>query len=75
MASYKYRALDLDLRSFKLLKFLEGNLGDGIQCELLVGRIDESKHYDALSYTLGSKGKLDTIMVDGSSVRATSNAY
>jgi hypothetical protein len=50
MAAYKYRPLDLNGPSIRLLKLLEGNLGDDIQCELIDGWIEESILYDALSY-------------------------
>jgi hypothetical protein len=75
MAAYKYRPLDLNGPSIRLLKLLEGNLGDDIQCELIDGWIEESIPYDALSYTWGGTGKATTITVDGITMGVTLNAY
>ncbi|CZR67662.1 uncharacterized protein PAC_17561 [Phialocephala subalpina] len=75
MASYKYQPLNLDRPSIRLLKLLEGNFGDDIQCELIDGWIEESIPYDALSYTWGSTERAATITVDGSIMGVTVNAY
>jgi hypothetical protein len=75
MAAYKYRPLDLNGPSLRLLKFLEGNHGDNIQCELIDGWIEEGIPYDALSYIWGSTGKAATITVDGITMGVTLNAY
>jgi len=77
MAVYKYRPLDLDGPSIRLLKLLEGNFEDDIQCELIDGWIGESRSipYDALSYTWGSTTKAATITVDRSIMGVTLSVY
>ena len=75
MAAYKYRPLDLNGSSIRLLKLLKGNFGDDIQCKLIDGWIEESIPYDALSYTWGRTGKAATITVDGITMGVTLNVY
>jgi hypothetical protein len=77
MAVYKYRPLDLDGPSIRLLKLPEGNFEDGIQCELINGWIGESRSipYNALSYIWGSTTKAATITVDRSIMGVTLNVY
>jgi len=75
MAAYKYRPLDPNEPSTRLLKILEGNVGDDIKCELIEAWIEDSIPYDALSYTWGSAGKAATITVDGIAMGVRLNAY
>src|SRR4051812_48535540 len=76
MDIYQYRPLDLDQRSFRLLRILKESVLDDIQCELVEGWIYQSEGglpYDALSYVWGSTEKTSRITVNGNKLYVTEN--
>jgi ankyrin repeat protein len=62
---YRYSPLDLEERSFRLLRLIKGDEGP-IQCEVIHARFDDTEDiipYDALSYTWGDQSNLREIEV------------
>jgi ankyrin repeat protein len=65
MDHYRYTPLDLDERSFRLLRLLKGNKGP-IRCEIFHAQLDDTEDiipYDALSYTWGDQSNLREIEI------------
>jgi ankyrin repeat protein len=71
MYRYKYPPLDLEKRSFRLLRLIKGNDGP-IQCEIINARFDDKEDiipYNALSYTWGDQSNLREIEVHRTTFR------
>ncbi|KAH6722498.1 heterokaryon incompatibility protein-domain-containing protein [Leptodontidium sp. MPI-SDFR-AT-0119] len=78
MAVYRYKPIDLDRSSVRLLRLFKANFTDEIQCDLFEGWINQSEDgipYDALSYSWGSTEKAAQITVNGSIMHVTSNLH
>ena len=76
MAGFNYKALSLKSNTFRLLRLLEGD-SDLIQCELSVSNLppEDGRGYAALSYTWGGQAKPCELVINGTKVEVTKNAY
>ncbi|KAL5603905.1 hypothetical protein FOVSG1_006655 [Fusarium oxysporum f. sp. vasinfectum] len=70
-----YPALDAWYPSTRLLVLLPGQLEDSIQCDLLVVNLDDSPHYEALSYVWGGTTQKLTVTIAGKPVVVTDNLH
>ena len=78
MTSFKYKPIGLEGPAFRLLRLLKGNDDDPIQVQLFESKLpqqEDVRDYAALSYTWGSKFRPCEIMVNGSKMTVTKNAY
>jgi ankyrin repeat protein len=62
MDRYRYSSLDLEERSFRLLRLFKGDKGP-IRCEIFDAQLDDIISYDALSYTWGDQSNLREIEI------------
>jgi ankyrin repeat protein len=75
MMSFKYKPIDLEGHAFRLLRLLKGD-DDLIQCELFESKLAPPEYgYAALSYTWGSESRPCEIIINGSKMTVTKNAY
>lgn len=77
MEHLKYKAIDFQHHSFRLIRLCKANEGP-VQCELFLGLLDDPEaaiEYEALSYTWGMGKKIFNIEVDGCKVAVTENLY
>ncbi|OCK82082.1 HET-domain-containing protein, partial [Lepidopterella palustris CBS 459.81] len=77
MTSFKYKPIGLEGPAFRLLRLLKGD-DEPIQCQLFESRLPPPEYdgdYAALSYTWGNKSKPCEIMINGSKMAVTKNAY
>ncbi|KAH9223856.1 heterokaryon incompatibility protein-domain-containing protein [Leptodontidium sp. 2 PMI_412] len=84
MTDFEYKPISLEGPAFRLLRLLKGN-SDPIQCQLFESKLALPEHttaspehicdYAALSYTWGSKSRPCDIIVNGSNMTVTKNAY
>jgi len=78
MTDFEYKPISLEGPAFRLLRLLKGNSDDPIQCQLFESKLALPEHicdYAALSYTWGSKYRPGDIIVNGSNMAVTKNAY
>ena len=81
MKNFEYKPISLKGPAFRLLRLLKGN-NDPIQCQLFESSLEYGttslEHicdYTALSYTWGSLSRPCDIIVNGSNMTVTKNAY
>jgi hypothetical protein len=77
MDGFKYDPIDLEGRSFRVVRLLQGDTHP-IRCELFeswLDRPDSDVDFTALSYTWGAKETPCRIVVNGSSLAITRNLY
>jgi hypothetical protein len=77
MMSFEYKSIGLEGPAFRLLRLLKGD-NDPIQCELFESKLappEDVEVYAALSYTWGGNYRPCKIMINGSEMRVTKNAY
>ncbi|KAF4958299.1 hypothetical protein FGADI_2465 [Fusarium gaditjirri] len=77
MTSFKYKPISLAGSAFRLLRLLKGD-NDPIQCQLFESKLASPEYvrdYAALSYTWGSASRPCDIMINGSKMTVTKNAY
>jgi len=80
MTSFKYKPIGLEGPAFRLLRLLKGD-DDLIQGQLFDSKLpppaslEYVRDYAALSYTWGSKSRPCEIMINGSKMTVTKNAY
>jgi hypothetical protein len=77
MTSFKYKPISLEGPAFRLLRLLKGD-NDPIQGQLFESKLPPLEYvrdYIALSYTWGSKSRPYEIMINGSKMTVTKNAY
>jgi Heterokaryon incompatibility protein (HET) len=75
MTTFKYKPIGLEGHAFRLLRLLKGD-DDLIQCELFESKLAPPEYdYAALSYTWGSESRPCEIMINGSKMTVTKNAY
>jgi len=80
MTSFKYKPIGLEGPAFRLLRLLKGD-DDLIQGQLFDSKLpppaslEYVRDYAALSYTWGSKSRPCEIMINGSIMTVTKNAY
>jgi ankyrin repeat protein len=74
MEWFQYKPINLEGRSFRLVRLLRAENGP-VQCELFDAWLDDEirPEYEALSYTWGNTQKLDTIKVNGKMMAVTEN--
>ncbi|KAI9650422.1 hypothetical protein NHQ30_000436 [Ciborinia camelliae] len=78
MDLYQLRPIHLDRPAIRLLRILKGCWSDKIQCELFSAWFDEPDSiipYYALSYTWGSKNKVEEVIIDDTTVKITLNLH
>ena len=77
MTNFEYKKIDLEEPTFRLLRLLKGD-DELIQCRLSESSLvspESHGSYAAVSYTWGSKSKPCRIIVNGSEMAVTKNAY
>jgi hypothetical protein len=75
-SSFKYKPLNLEERSIRLLRLLHLGSTLDIECELFqVSLHDDWFQYEALSYTWGGADLTEPITVDGKTFYVTKNLY
>ncbi|KAH7075067.1 heterokaryon incompatibility protein-domain-containing protein [Paraphoma chrysanthemicola] len=77
MALYEYESLDLERRSFRLIRLLKADCGS-IQCELFhawLDGVEDALEYEALSYTWGNGKELYEIEANGRRLEVTGNLF
>ncbi|KAF2625120.1 HET-domain-containing protein, partial [Macroventuria anomochaeta] len=75
---FAYDPLDLENRTFRLVRLGKGQTGDPIQCELFhayVGDREDDMEYEALSYTWGGMDKPCSISMNNQVMCITSNLF
>ncbi|KAJ8109198.1 hypothetical protein OPT61_g7634 [Boeremia exigua] len=75
--TFIYKKLDLDRRSFRLIRLCKGDEGP-VECELLhayVGDDDDGMEYEALSYTWGDLAKPYSIRMNEQVMGITENLF
>jgi hypothetical protein len=72
--SYVYSQLPTDPFSIRVVRLKPGNNGDDIQCDLVIGTLDELG-FEALSYVWGIALRSHTIQVNAKPFFVTSNLY
>jgi ankyrin repeat protein len=85
MTDFEYKPISLEGPAFRLLRLLKGNYDDPIQCQLFESKLALPEHttaspehicdYAALSYTWGNTSRPCDIIVNGSNMAVTKNAY
>ncbi|KIN03076.1 hypothetical protein OIDMADRAFT_195666, partial [Oidiodendron maius Zn] len=85
MTNFEYKPISLKGPAFRLLRLLKGSNDDPIQCRLFESKLALPEHttasaehtsdYTALSYTWGSISRPCDIIVNGSNMKVTKNAY
>jgi ankyrin repeat protein len=84
MTDFEYKPISLKRPAFRLLRLLKGSSGP-IQCQLFESTLYISEHttafskhicgYAALSYTWGNTSRPCDIIINGSNMTVTKNAY
>ncbi|KAH8726097.1 heterokaryon incompatibility protein-domain-containing protein, partial [Phaeosphaeriaceae sp. PMI808] len=77
MTSFKYEPIGLAGPAFRLLRLLKGD-DDPIQCQLFESKLPSPEYvrdYAALSYTWGGTSRPCNIVINGSNMMVTKNAY
>jgi hypothetical protein len=85
MTDFEYKPISLEGLAFRLLRLLKGNSDDPIQCQLFESKLALPEHttassenirdYAAVSYTWGKNSRPCNIIIDGSNMAVTKNAY
>lgn len=76
MDQYRYKRLDHDRPTFRLLRLHQGNLGE-LTCNLFEALLhhDTLIQYEALSYTWGASATPRSVTVDEQKLAITENLY
>ena len=72
---FRYRALDPNRDSVRLLILQPGQPADAVQCRLRIAYLSERPEYDALSYTWGDEHNLMPLVLDGRTVSIRRNLW
>lgn len=86
MTDFEYKPISLEGPAFRLLRLLKGKgNSDPIQCQLFESKLALPEHttalsehirdYAAVSYTWGNNSRPCDIIVNGSNMAVTKNAY
>lgn len=77
MAAYRYRRLDHDRPTFRLLRLHQGIQDDELTCNLFGALLhhDDLIQYEALSYTWGASATPKSVTVDGQKLAITENLH